>query len=449
MFKSRVILLFLFFLQLGFAQHVEIQISGSPSTNASLLELSGETTILKDTIRTKEAGIFSFSLKKSYAHTGFYRLIFESNKWVDFLYDGRDISIKTNGNNIADSLHVATSESNKIYYAFVKLNKQYKAKSEILQLVLVRYPKEDNFYQTTQIKLLQLQQEYADFIETSAQNNPRSFIAQYVTSAQLPIIDITIPPEKQLEYLKTHALDKINFNEVDLIKSDVFVSKAIEYLTYYRNPQLTKELLEKEFMVAVDSILNKARVNQMVYGHLVDYLINGFKKFGFDKILDYIVENYVIKDDLCLDVKTEGMIKRRIDQARILKIGAVAPNFVLPDSTGKNYDLSKAHAQKTLVIFYASWCPHCQTMLPQISEFQKTNKSFDVVAISMDTKREDWINFIKNNNLNWNNLSDLKGWDGAVTNEYLIYATPTMFLLDSMKKIIAKPLTFEEAKAVL
>ena len=99
-------------------------------------------------------------------------------------------------------------------------------------------------------------------------------------------------------------MDNVNFYDTDLIYSDAFTNKTIEYLTYYRNPQLPLELLEKEFMAAVDTILNKVKVNSVVYQHMVEYLLDGFKKFGFDNVLNYIVENYVVKDDLCLRSNT-------------------------------------------------------------------------------------------------------------------------------------------------
>jgi peroxiredoxin len=257
--------------------------------------------------------------------------------------------------------------------------------------------------------------------------------------------------DKQLTFLKNHSLDNIDFNDDELVNSDVFTNKTIEYLTYYRNPQLTKELLEQEFEKAVDSILTRAKANLNVYSQIVEYLIDGFKKFGFDKVLDYIVGNYVIKDDLCLDVKTEGLIKRRIDQAKYFKIGNFVPDIVLSDSSGNVIELNKTTAKETLIVFYASWCPHCKELLPRLNELYKSQKEkkFELFSISLDTSRKDWTDFITNNNLGFINVSDLKGWDGKAASDYFIYATPTMFMIDRQLKIIFKPMSVEEVRSII
>ena len=80
--------------------------------------------------------------------------------------------------------------------------------------------------------------------------------------------------------------------------------------------------------------------------------------------------------------------------------------------TGSMVKLSNITAEKTLIIFYASWCPHCKDMLPQIYELYKNQKEkkFEVLAVSIDTSKTDWLNFIKTNKLDWLNVSDLKGW---------------------------------------
>lgn len=175
-------------------------------------------------------------------------------------------------------------------------------------------------------------------------------------------------------------------------------------------------------------------------------MIDGFKQFGFDNVVDYIVENYVVKDDLCLDEQTENSIENRINQSRLLKTEAAAPNIILPDENGNEFNLEKLTAEKTLLIFYSSWCPHCQDLLPEIYKLYKQRNDFEVVAVSLDEVKADWISFINDNNLDWINVSDLKGWDSKLAQDYFIFATPTMFLIDGQRRILSKPISINELK---
>ena len=67
------------------------------------------------------------------------------------------------------------------------------------------------------------------------------------------------------------------------------------------------------------------------------------------------------------------------------------------------------------------------------------------VVISLDTDNDAWQKCVKQNGLfTWLNCSETKGWNGDVPQQYNVYATPTMFLLDKDKKIIARPETPNE-----
>jgi len=444
MYKSIVIFIVILCFAFSFAQEINIKVNNLVGEKASLSFLSGEMITFIDSINTVEKGEFQLSLIGN--HPGIYRITFNNKSWIDFIYDREEVYIETNAKNVLDSLKVIESESNRIFYSFIKSNKNYKTKTELLQIILARYPKDDKYYQMTKEKFIQVQEDYLYFVNVTSQSNPNSFIARYVRTAQLPVIETDIPFDEQLAYLKTHALDNINFYDEELIYSDVFTNKSIEYLTYYRNPQLPLELLEKEFMLAVDTIITKAKVNSIVYQHITEYLIDGFKKFGFDNIIDYIVDNYVIKDDLCLDKKLGNTIERRIKYARNFKIGNKVPNITIPDSSGSIIELNKINADKTLILFYASWCPHCKSLLPQVHELYKKQQGnkFKVLAISIDTSRMDWIQFARTNNLDWINTSNLKGWNGKTATDYFIYATPTMLLVDKNKYLIAKPSSVDE-----
>jgi peroxiredoxin len=418
-----------------------------PDTNekASLALITGEKLSFIDSL-TFVNGKSSFTFDKKNQPHGLYRVTFSNHKAFDFLYAAEELDIEIAYMEKSLFPIEKKSNSNILFYTFREMNKSYKTKSELLQLIIVRYPADDDYFSVTKERLKNLQQEYLNFIYDNAIAMPNTLISEYLRSAQLPIIDLTVPPNEHLKYLRAHALDNVNFYDERLINSDLFANKSIEYLTYYRNPQLPLELLEKEFMSAVDTLLNKAKVNEEVYTHVTEYLLDGFKKFGFDNVINYILDNYVIKDDLCLDAKLSDALDRRIQQSKLLKVGTKAPEFTLFSSKGETITLKTGKSKKQLLVFYSTNCSHCKTMLPELRDLHSARKDFDVIAIALDTKKEEWVDFIKKNKLTWNDASDLKGWDGEAAQAYHIYATPTMFLLDESKTIISKPMSIDELK---
>ena len=448
------LILFVLISNSNFAQNISIIVENSQITNYYIFQIEGEKTTKIDSVNFTK-GQYQFSLDGR--HNGFYRLQLDNRHWLDFVNDGNDVEINTDFNSIIDSLEIVKSKSNRLYYNFMELSKSYKTKTELLNIILMNFPNDDVYYRTTQKRLGEIQKEYKNFVNVTSQNDSKSFIARYIKSAQLPIV-VQLPnrpknpyeDNEQLKFLKAHALDNVDFKDIELLYSDLFTNKSIEYLTYYRNQQLPKALLEQEFMKAVDTLLNKAKVNELVYQQMTEYLVDGFTKFGFDAIINYIVEKYVIKDDLCLDSKLESTIQKRIDQAKNFKIGSKVPNIILPDSAGNTVDLSKIESEKILIIFYASWCPHCKSTITELIKLynNQKQKNVEVLAISLDENRNDWTKFVRDNELNWINVSDLKGWGGKATEDYFIYATPTMFLVNKDLKIEAKPLSSQEIRRV-
>lgn len=455
-FNQRNYMRFFFFplilllnLNVAFSQQVTVTVHNLIEKAAVLSFLSGENISFIDSLDAFDNGEFKFHLENK--HSGIYRLKLNNKGWLDFIYDNEVVELETDANNIIDNLNVIKSKSNKIYYEFVKLNKDYKSKTELLSLIIARYPGKDDYFNSTKEKLIQIQEEYLYFVNVTAQENPNSFIARYVRSAQLPVIDIEIPLEEQLNYLKTHALDNVNFYDNGLIYSDAFTNKTIEYLTYYRNPQLPLGLLEQEFMKAIDSILIKGNVNEIVYKHIVEYLLDGFRKFGFDNVINYIVENYVIKDDICLDESLSTALERRIQQVRNFKTGNTVPDIVMQNETGKEIKLSSLSSYKILLVFYSTDCPHCTELLPELYKIytEQKSKKFEVLAISLDENKNIWQEYIKTNGYNWINVNDTSGWSSKAANDYYIYATPTMFLVDKARRLITMPGNVTEIKKAL
>ena len=429
------------------AQTIDIKVNNLNQPKTQLSYLRGGNVIFIDSLLSTN-NEFHYTFAKNASHPGLYRLYISINRWIDFIIDNEDVILITNANNITDSMNVIKSESNKLYYEYINFNKDYKIKTGQLMVILDKYSKDDNYSVSARNKLNQLREQYYKFVNITSQKNINSFVARYIKLVQLPAVDVNLSVKDQVAYQKTHFLDNIDFDDDDLLYSDAFTIKSVKYITLFRNRKLSKEVLTKDLISAVDTILNKAKVNQLVYQDITECLINKLREFGLSEIIDYVVDHYVIRDDLCFDEKLPGSIQQRIDQSKSFLVGVKVPHLIMPDSIGKEIDLNDINSENTLILFYASWCPHCQKLLPDIKDLYTNQKEMKlkIFAVSMDTNKSEWLNYIRKNNYNWINVSDLKGGYGRAVKDYKIYATPAMFLVNDKKELIAIPANIEDLK---
>lgn len=72
--------------------------------------------------------------------------------------------------------------------------------------------------------------------------------------------------------------------------------------------------------------------------------------------------------------------------AEIVKVGDSIPAFVMGDETGAEVRFPGATRRPTVLVFYrGSWCPYCVRQLGELRELRKTDDSFDLYAISIDS----------------------------------------------------------------
>jgi len=137
---------------------------------------------------------------------------------------------------------------------------------------------------------------------------------------------------------------------------------------------------------------------------------------------------------------------KSVEKLRAVTVGYMAPNFTLPDSTGKKkYSLSSFKGNYLLVDFWASWCGPCKTEIPFIKQAYERfhSKGFDVLSVSLDDKREAWLNGLKQFEMPWPQVSEIKGFRSVVNDLYPIPSIPKTLLLDKTGKIIATDLRGE------
>jgi len=139
-------------------------------------------------------------------------------------------------------------------------------------------------------------------------------------------------------------------------------------------------------------------------------------------------------------------LKEVINARRRADIGNEAIEFSLPSPEGDEISLSDFRGNYVLLEFWASWCAPCRRENPGLMNvYNKYNKDgFEILAISLDSKRESWLNAIEQDQLTWYNVSDLNYWDSEPARLYSIRHIPANVLIDPAGKIIAKNLKEEE-----
>ena len=454
--------------QRNFELHAKV--NGLLQREVYLLQLYGSKKTFVDSASVDEQGGFAFIIPNvTQSKEGVYSVILgqsakaktndDAPQSFDIIVTPGKTILTTSFINPVDSMKVVTGPENQHYYAYLAMKVSSTQKLQILEKVLQIYPDDCSaksnvqcFYKTLEKQYNGVQQELLSYTNGLVKKYPKAFFPKIALAEQYPLLDAAASGDKRSATLKEKFFKAGDFRDTLLLHSDVLTGKIMAYLGLYINKQYTGDQQVNEFIKAIDRLLPIAKAgDEKIYQYTLDYLLEGFNLVKADAVVAYITDHYLAESSCGIDDERIKEIVKKSEDYKRTAIGATAPEItfaapVVPQQVNEPKNLSDIHSSYTLLLFWASWCPHCTQLLPEVAKVydEYKGRGLEILAVSLDVDSVKWRNTITSGNYTWLNYTDLKSWQSPAAQSYNVIATPTMFLLDKDKKIIAKPSTAQD-----
>ena len=371
----------------------------------------------------------------------------------------------------ADSAHleniaVTGSADNELFAAYSRYLTTIAPKLNGLQQQL-RTTKNSADSAAIQDQIKKLNKELNSYRENMIAQHPGSMVADFFASVKVPEIkewpkkaDGTPDSVAAWRYMKDHFWDGVNFYDNKLIRTPFFDPKLDDYYKYYVPADPDSIINEVNYMLLTSR--TGKDIHQYLLGKFTDKYINP-EIMGQDKVFLFLFNNYFSKGDtLWLNEKQRKFIFDRAYSLMANQLNEPAPQLVLKDTTGKVSSLYSVNAPFTFVVFWNPTCSHCKVEVPQVDSLYEAKwKALGVAIFAVNTNEntfDSWKQFIRDNHLNgWHHawqtreerLADEQAGRANFRQLFDIYQTPTMYLLDADKRIIAKKLSLEQYDALI
>ncbi len=440
----------------------------TPDYNNGLAYLTyyyGKSMNVEDSALVNSKGFAVFQ-KKQKLLPGVYSIVFPGkNKIFDFLVDKEQtINIKADTTDLINKTIVTGSKENILFQQYQKF---VAAKGTHLQKELEAYKTSKNKSDSNlhEKNYSSLNSELNNYRDNIIRQHPNSMLTALLTSMKEPQIVNTHPVTRQdsldnYQYYKKHYWDGITFMDDRIIRTPFFLPKVEKYFREIVSPVPDSTIKDADYLLLL------ARSSPEMYKFLLNWLTDEYinpKYMGQDAVFVHLFDKYHSKGvSNWLNEKQMTAISNRAYMLMSNLIGEQGANLEMTDTSGTSTSLYNINSDYIVICFWDPTCSHCREEVPKLDSIYNAKwknegvKMFGVLTESHE--KEKWQQFINEHKMqNWIHVYQTDEQKKAIEDAkkpsykqlYDVVQTPTLYLLDKNKHIVAKKLTREQMDDVL
>ena len=247
---------------------------------------------------------------------------------------------------------------------------------------------------------------------------------------------ITNPSEK-IDYMMLHFWDEMDFNDASQISDTLLIEQTFSNFAYLLPNTSGTEAMD----AAMAALVKRASVSPEAVSRVSEVA----EKYLYD------VES-PLQSETLFGIFLEQLIKSRpndadryrflLDEVKQNEVGSIAPDFRIASTSLS--DAVSGHAY-TILMFYEHDCADCQMTIKMMNADSNlaglvNEGAINVVAIDLNTANDGYLPLPA-------------GWIGAQTSApedmYVMRRSPSIYLLDSDRRIVLKDTAYPVVAACL
>jgi thiol-disulfide isomerase/thioredoxin len=444
--KLKAIIVLLFICAFAYTQN---SITGTFTELANqqikLVGFTGFDTYTIDRTQANEKGVFHLSYSKQ--DFGMAYLLSENEKSFVVILSGESLKLKGESLAHPESIKIIDGIENKLFEQYAS---EHPRREQILSAwdYLAKFYRKDYLFAVHEVPKLAIETEKQRIKNEDslflASLPEASYVSYYLPLRKLVSSVSTIAQYRTDEIPATiQAFRQIDYTDNRLYKSGLLKEVIESHFWLIENSGRSLDSVYIEMSKSIDILIENLLADEQKLNEITEYLFKLLEKRSLFRASEYLALKLLNEQGCTIN----NDFAAQLESYRAMKKGNTAPDIEFKgDIFAPGYEtsnipkkLSNIKSDYSVVVFGASWCPQCPEELSKISVFYKKWKEqgVEVVFVSLDEDDKIFKSFA--GVFPFISLCDYKQWESPFAKDYHVFATPTIYLLNSKMEILLRP----------